>query len=296
MGDASGTVSARWLRPGVRFMVASALAFSAMNALVKVVGTRIPSQEIVFSRALVSVLLTVVLLARAGVPFFGENKPLLVLRGVFGFCGLSCVFFAVTRLPLAEATVLTYLHPVFTALLAAIFLREPIGRGVTIGAVFSLAGMLLVAKPAALFGASAPLDALATAAAVAGAFFAGCAYVCVRKLGATEHPLVIVLYFPLVAVLTAPATVPLMAEEAVWPSGPEWLWLLGVGVCAQVGQVALTRGMQHEPAGRATALSYLQIVFAGMWGIALFGEVPDGLTLAGAALIIAGAFVAGRRG
>ena len=58
----------------------------------------------------------------------------------------------------------------------------------------------------------------------AGAFFAGCAYVCVRKLGATEHPLVIVLYFPLVALLAAPVTVPFMAEAAVWPIGSEWLW------------------------------------------------------------------------
>lgn len=276
-------------------MVGSALAFSATNALVKLVGTRIPSQEIVFARALVSVVLSLFLLGRAGVPFLGANKPLLILRGIFGFGGLSCVFFAVTRLPLAEATVLTYLHPLFTALLAAIFLKEPVGRGVAVGVVLSLAGMLLVAKPAALFGAPSSLDGPAVAAAVAGAFLAGCAYVCVRKLGATEHPLVIVLYFPLVAVLCAPATLPLMADRAVWPAGGEWLWLLGVGVCAQVGQVALTRGMQHEPAGRATALSYLQVVFAAGWGIAFFGEIPDAATAAGSGLILVGAFAAGRR-
>ncbi len=287
--------ASNWLRPGVRFMIASALAFSVMNALVKVVGARIPSQEIVFSRALVSVLLTVVMLARIGVPFFGENKPLLLLRGIFGFCGLSCVFFAVTRLPLAEATVLTYLHPVFTAILAAIFLKEPVGRSVVVGVSISLAGMLCVARPAFLFGGGSSLDGIAMLAAVAGAFFAGCAYVCVRKLGATEHPLVIVLYFPMVAVLTAPATVPLMAEQAVWPTGLEWLWLFGVGACAQVGQVALTRGMQHEPAGRATALSYLQVVFAAVWGIAFFDELPDGATALGAALILLGAFAASRR-
>lgn len=286
--------TASWLRPGVRFMVLSALAFSVMNALVKGVGTRIPSQEIVFARALVSVVLTVVMLAQLRVPMLGENKALLLLRGIFGFCGLSCVFFAVTRLPLAEATVLTYLHPVFTAILAAIFLKERVGRGVAVGVGFSLIGMLFVAKPAILFGTASSLDGVAMLAAVAGAFFAGCAYVCVRKLGATEHPLVIVLYFPMVAVLTAPATVPLMAEQAVWPTGVEWLWLFGVGVFAQIGQVALTRGMQHEPAGRATALSYLQVIFAAIWGIAFFGELPDAATALGAGLILVGAFTAGR--
>jgi drug/metabolite transporter (DMT)-like permease len=276
-------------------MILSALAFSVMNALVKGVGTRIPSQEIVFARALVSVVLTLVMLARIQVPIFGENKVLLLLRGIFGFCGLSCVFFAVTRLPLAEATLLTYLHPVFTAILAAIFLKERVGRGVAMGVGLSLLGMLFVAKPTFLFGGSSNLDGVAMLAAVAGAFFAGCAYVCVRKLGATEHPLVIVLYFPMVAVLSAPATVPLMADQAVWPMGLEWLFLLGVGVAAQVGQVALTRGMQHEPAGRATALSYLQVVFAAVWGAAFFGELPDAATAIGAGFILVGAFAAGRR-
>lgn len=284
------------LRPGIRFMIASALAFSVMNALVKLVGDRIPSQEIVFARALISVGLSVWLLRRASVPMLGENKPLLLLRGIFGFCGLSSVFFAVTRLPLAEATTLTYLHPIFTALLASLFLGERVGRGIWWGIPLSLAGMLLVAKPAFLFGdlGGEPLDRVAVAAAVAGAFFAGCAYVCVRKLGRREHPLVIVLYFPLVTVLTAPATIPLMAEGAVWPAGFEWAALLGVGIAAQIGQVALTRGMQHEPAGRATALSYLQVVFAAAWGFLFFGEQPDLASGAGALLILGGAFVAGR--
>lgn len=287
------------LRPGVRFMIGSALAFSVMNALVKSVGGRLPSQEIVFARSLVALVLSALLLWRAGVPMLGHDKPLLLLRGVFGFCGLSAIFFAVTRLPLAEATTLTYLHPVFTAVLAALFLREPIGRGVWFGIPLSFAGIVLVAKPGFLFGAAGggaatSLDPVATAAAVAGAFFAGCAYVCVRKLGRREHPLVIVLYFPLVTVVSAPATVPLMSEGAVWPAGMDWLALLGVGIAAQVGQVALTRGMQHEPAGRATALSYLQVVFAAGLGFTFFSERPDALSVVGAALILLGAFAAGR--
>ncbi len=67
------------------------------------------------------------------------------------------------------------------------------------------------------------------------------------------------------------------------------------GQIAQVGQIALTRGMQHEPAGRATALSYLQVVFAAVWGIVFFGELPDAATFVGAGFILVGAFTAGRR-
>ena len=277
-------------------MVASALAFSVMTVCVKLAGERLPSQEIVLARALISLVLSIGLLRRAGVPLWGTRRPLLVLRGLFGFAGLSCVFYSVTHLPLAEATVLQYLHPLFTAGLAALILGEAIGRGVALGTALSLLGVVLVMQPAGLFGgaeAADGLDPFGVGVAILGAFFSACAYVCVRRLSQSEHPLVIVLYFPLV---TVPATLPSVAGRFVWPEGFDWLWLLGVGVFAQLGQVALTRGMQLEPAGRATALSYLQVVFAASWGVLFFSEWPGSGAILGAALVLAGAFAAGRRG
>lgn len=118
------------MRPGVRYMLLSALAFGAMTACVKWTSVRIPVAEIVFARALVSLVLSWLLLRRGGGSLLGRRRWLLLLRGLFGFAGLHCVFFAVSRLPLAEATVLQYLHPVFTAVLAALVLREAPGRGV----------------------------------------------------------------------------------------------------------------------------------------------------------------------
>lgn len=279
-------------RPGVRFMLLSALAFSAMTACVKWSSVRIPTAEIVFVRAVISLALSGLLLWRAGVPWLGQNRRLLLVRGLFGFLGLHCVFYAVGRLPLAEATVLQYLHPVFTALLAGIVLAEAVGRSLWLGIGFSLAGVLLVTQPAALVGQGGGLDSWAVAVAVAGAFFSACAYVVVRRLATREDPLVIVLYFPLV---TVPATLPAVIADPVWPVGADWVALLGVGVFAQIGQVALTHGMRHETAGRATALSYMQVVFAALFGLALFGEQPGLGTLLGAALIVVGSLLAGRR-
>jgi drug/metabolite transporter (DMT)-like permease len=270
-------------------MVASALCFSVMTALVKAAGQRLPSQEIVLARAAVALVLSWLLLRRAGVAPWGTRRGLLLLRGTFGFLGLTCVFYAVTHLPIAEATVIQYLHPVFTALLAAPFLGERAGRALVGGVALSLLGVAAVARPDALLAGAAGLDPMALAAAVGGAFFSGCAYVTVRKLSATEHPLVIVLYFPLVA---TPASIPAVLPVFVMPRGLEWLLLLGVGVFTQLGQVAITRGLQHEPAGRATALSYLQVPFAALWGVLFFAEVPDVWTLCGAALILGGTLLA----
>ncbi len=278
---------------GAHFMLASAVAFTGMTAAAKVVGARLPVFEVVFVRAALSVLATLWLLRRARVPALGSRRPLLFLRGVFGFFGVSCSFYAVIHLPLAEATLLQFTHPLFTVALAALVLGERIERGVLLGVPLAVLGVLAVVRPAALFGGvSAPLDPVAAGVALAGAFFAADAYVSVRHLARTgEHPLAIVLSFPLVTVVIA---LPLLLRDFVWPRGAEWLWLLATGAFAQVGQMCLTRGIQLLPASRATVFSYTQIVFAAGAGALLFGERPDAWTLAGGALVLGGAWLASR--
>ena len=268
-------------------MVLSAFAFSLMTVFVKLAGKRLPWQELVLARAAVTLVLSYAWLRFAKVPPFGNHRALLIVRGAFGFMGLSSVYYAVTHLPLAEATVIQYLYPPLTATLASLFLRERLERSVWVSMVLGLTGLLLVAQPAALFGGiAAPLDAGGLFAAFLGAFFSACAYVTVRTLGQGEHPLVIVFYFPLVAL---PASLATVGTNVLWPEGVEWCWLLLLGLCTQVGQVSVTRGFASAAAGRMAAYSYVQVLFSGLWGALLFSERPTPLSLAGALLIIAGA-------
>lgn len=259
-----------------------------MSLFVKLAGERIPAHELVTARAVVSLVLSYFILKKMGIPIWGNRKGLLFARGLVGFFALICVYYALTVLPLAEATVIQYLHPIFTALIAMFFLGERPGYAVIVCIVLSFAGLLLVARPPFLFdGQAASWGFLAVTAAVLGAFGSGVAYTLVRKLSATEDPLVIVFYFPLVAL---PGTLPFLMHEAVWPHGIEWIYLLGIGVFTQIGQVALTKGIQLEPAARATSFSYFQVVFATIWGVLFFAEIPPLWTLAGALLIVAGTF------
>lgn len=272
--------------PGAPAMLASALSFSLMSLMVKLLGERLPVQEIVFFRAIISLALSWYFLRRAKTSVWGKNRRLLLLRGLFGYLGLSCFFYAVTGLPLAEVTVLQYLHPVFTAVLAALILREKAGAVLWISIATSLVGVVLVTRPPWLFDATeGQLPLLPTLAAIAGALLSAAAYTTVRHLSRREHPLVIVFYFPMVAV---PASVPAFATNAVLPAGSEWLLILGIGVTAQVGQIMLTRGLRLEPAGRATALSYCQVLFAGVLGWWCFGNKPDLLTCVGAGFVLVG--------
>ncbi|HUE77937.1 MAG TPA: DMT family transporter, partial [Longimicrobiales bacterium] len=278
---------------GLRYMATGAFFFSVMSLLVKLAGRGVPSQEIVFARSLIMTVLSFALLRRQGIAPLGRQRGLLIVRGLFGFAALSCFYYAIVHLPLADATVIQYTNPVFTALLAAVLLSERL-RLREVGLVLvSLAGVVLMARPAFLFGGvSERLDMVAAGIALLGAVLSAGAYVTVRRLGATEDPLVIVFYF---AALSTIGSLPLTAMDAVMPTAAEWAALAGIGVLTQFGQVLMTKGLRAEAAGRAMAVGYMQIVFAAIWGALFFAEFPDLWGFAGALLIVAGTFGIARR-
>lgn len=272
-------------------MAASAFFFSVMSVLVKLAGRRLPSQEIVLARSAISMGLSLWMLRRAGVSPWGRRRGLLLVRGVLGFAALSCFFYALVHLPLADATVIQYTNPAFTALIAVWALGERIGVREGVAVLASLTGVVLIARPSFLFDGAAPLDPLAVGVALAGAVLSAAAYVTVRRLGASEHPLVIVFYF---AWISTVGSVPLALPSALWPTPVEWALLLGVGIATQLGQVYLTNGLRLERAGRAMTAAYLQILFAAAWGVAFFDEVPGRWSAAGALLIIGGTYLVAR--
>ncbi len=269
-------------------MAAAALAFSAMSALVKEAETRLPTAEIVCARAAITLALSWLMLRRARLSPWGTRRGALVLRGSLGFVALGCYYWTLGRLPLAEAATVHHTAPIWTALLAWLLLREQVSRAVAVALAMGMGGVVLVARPGA---AGLDLDAVGLTVALVGAVCSAAAYVTVRRLAATEHPLVIVFYFPLVAL---PASIVWAAPQWVTPTAVEWLLLAGVGITTQAGQVCLTYGLAREPAGRAMAVGYLQVVFAVALGALLFAERPPWTTLAGAALIIAGTAAAAR--
>lgn len=265
-------------------MAASAFFFSLMGVCVKVLGARLPSNEIVLARSLLLLVFAWVMIRRARVNPWGNNKKLLFVRGFAGFVALSCFYYALTELPLADATLIMYINPVFTGILAAIFLKESIGWPDIVGIALSLVGVVLVAQPSFLFGGDARLNLFAVGVGITGAVLSALAYVSVRKLRETDHGLTIVFWFPLVA---TPLSVPFAVPGFLMPTGWEWPLLLALGVVTFIAQLTMTRGLRLEPAGRAASISYLQVVFAFVWGMVFFNEFPGALSVAGAVLILA---------
>jgi drug/metabolite transporter (DMT)-like permease len=290
-GEGGGESVTEAFSRGIRYAAAGAFSFSVMSAFAKLVGGRIPTQEIVLARALVVVPLSLANLRRRGLSPWGTERGLLLLRGLFGYGALSCFFWAVMRLPLADTTVIHFTNPVFTAFLAALFLGEILGGREILLALTALGGVVLVARPGFLFGEVSALDPVAVGVALSGAILAAGAYVTARRLTRTHDPMVIVFAFAVVMLAgSLPATIPVF----VLPQGREWVFLLVMALASYAGQVFVTRALQTEKAGRVMAVGYLQIVFAAVWGLVLFREIPDLWTATGAGVIIASTFLLGR--
>lgn len=165
-------------------MLLSALGFSLMAACVKAVSQYdIPVLEIVAARAIVSLVISYLDVKRKRISVWGENKTLLIARGAAGFVALLCGYFAMTTLPLAEATMLKHLSPIFTALMALLFLKEQIQRSTMLCIVLSIIGLVIMVKPDLIFSSTVDeLPLTSVIVALSGSLVAAVAYVIVRRL------------------------------------------------------------------------------------------------------------------
>lgn len=264
---------------GLVLMVVSAAAFALMGAFAKYFLPDTPTQAVVFSRGVLMTTLCVTMARRKGVPILGHRPGMLLLRGLLGYAALSCYFFSVQRLPLGDAVLLQYSHPVFVAAVAPFLLSERTERGHWTMIAVALAGVALIVGP----GGELRGEALV---GLCGAALSGMAYMTVRQLARTEHPLTILVWFPL-ATLPGSFIATLLAGRAAIPRGPrEVVGHLVVFASAMVGQFALTEGLARAGAARATAVSMTGPVFGLLFGFLLFGTQPSFYSVAGTALVV----------
>jgi drug/metabolite transporter (DMT)-like permease len=273
----------------VWYMLISALGFALMAACVKEVsGLGIPVLEIVAARAIVSGFISYADIKRKKISIWGHNKALLIARGTVGSFALMFVYYAVTTLPLAEATVLQYLHPVFTAVLALYFLKETMQRSTIACIVISLLGLFVMIQPNLQIDSNMQYAWLSIGAGVLGAFGSAVAYIIIKKLTKTDDSSVIIFYFPLVAF---PISMIMLGSGFVVPSLAATGLLILIGIFTQVGQVGLTKALHCADANKATAYAYVQVLFSVFIGWAYFSEVPVVTTIIGGGLIMVGALV-----
>jgi drug/metabolite transporter (DMT)-like permease len=268
------------MRLQVRAALILALAvscFSAMSALGKLAGQQVPSIEIVFFRSLVGTPIILVMALRRRASLLGRRKGLLLVRSVSGTLAMLGFFYALTQIPVADAVLLNQTAPVFVLPMAAFYLGERITWRHVVLALTALVGAALVIKP------SFDVVNVPGLVALGSAFFVAIAYVSIRKLTATEHPLTIVLWFTALSTL---ATAPPAFADFVVPSPEAAAALVGVGVFGAVGQLLMTQAYAYGEAGRLAVIGSLGAVLGAGWDLVLWDHAPDLMTAAGGVLVI----------
>lgn len=276
-------------------MLASTALFTIMGALVKLASERIPFFEIMFFRSILAlpVVLLIVLRMGGGASLATQRFPQHVLRAMTGTAAMSCSFFALTVLPLAEQTALTFTTPLFVTLLAIPLLGEKVGIH-RFGAVgLGFVGILVIALgKGAFMGPMEPWIIFGMVVAVGHGVFSAATTLLVRSLSATERSTTIVLWQSILMTGFTACTLPF-----VWvtPSGQEWLLLLAIGLIGGVAQVMLTEAFASAQVSSLGAYSYTGILWAVGLGWIFFGEQPGVATFLGSGLIVLAALYIMRR-
>lgn len=266
------------LSQGVRYMLMATFTFTLMKVCVKLVP-HIPAIEIILFRSVISMAISLYFLTRQRVVVWGNNKPVLIGRGLAGATALVIYFSLLQQIPLATASTLQYLAPIFTAVLGIFIVGEKVKNVQWIFFAMSFAGILVIQ------GFDPRISFIHVVMGITASLFMGLAYNFIRKLKTDEHPLVIIFYFPLVML-------PISAiwSSFVWvqPVGWDWLVLILVGISTQIAQFFMTKAYQQEELNKISILTYVGIIYSLLFGYFLFDENYNLITYGGMALVLSG--------
>lgn len=276
-------------------MLAATALFTFMGMLVKLASPNLHFLQLMFFRSALALPVVLLIVARRkdGALLRSRRLPQHVLRAATGTMAMSCSFYALTVLPLAEQTALTFTTPLFVTLLAIPFLGERVGPWRFGAVVVGFLGIVVIALGKGAFQSEVDVRiALGMSVAVLHGVFSAATTLLVRSLSSTERSTTIVLWQSLLMTGFTALTLPF-----VWvtPTGGEMLLLLGIGLVGGVAQVLLTEAYASAQVSALGAFSYTGILWAILLGWLAFGDQPGWMTLAGAALIVAASLTIMRR-
>ena len=273
---------------GALFVMGSSLTFAVLGALVKIVSSSLANEMVVFFRNLCALLFILPWIGYSQLP--GGIKTayfrLHLLRSASGLGAMYCFFYAIAHLQLSEAFLLAATAPLFIPLIAYIWIREPVSRKLR-GAIFvGFIGIVLILKPG--IGVFQPVAIVGLAAGA----FAALAMVSIRRMSASEPTIRIVFYFTVLGTLIS--AVPLVWSWQL-PEPKIWWFLILIGLLAAIGQFLLTKGYGLAPAAQVGPFTYVNVVFATLFGWLFWEESLDAFTWIGAFLICIAGIVAAHR-
>ena len=265
-------------------MLLAVFCVTIMSVQAKLIGIEYNAVQITFARAIVVLILLMPFIYKlGGLNFLKTKKPFLhFFRGLAGLIGNVMFFLAFQRLPVADVTVISQAVPIFSCILAIIFLGETIGwrrwTAITIGFL----GVIIAINPSVNI-------AVASLYALGGTLMWSITIIFLRLLGSTEHPVKTVFYFMLVSVLITSIFQPFLWKE---PSFEVILLFIGIGIAAFLTQLLMTYALQKAPASIVSPFNYTGIIWAIIFDYIIWNAHPMFATIFGGIIItISGIYI-----
>ena len=267
---------------GIVLKLGSVVLFAGMALCVKLLGHDIPIGQTIFVRGLISALVL------ATIAWHTEGLHLLTtrnwrshaLRSLSGTVSMFCLFAALTMIPLADVTAISFTSPMFVTVLAMLFLGEHIHRFRWTALGVGFLGVLVMIGPHLSFAGNSTLGALT---ALGAAMFSAIAMIFLRKMSGGEHAVTITFYFSLTFTACAALT---SLKGWPTPTALQWWFIILAGLFGVFGQILLTYAYRYAEASTVAPLDYTNMVMAVILGYLFFDEIPSLSIWIGAPLVV----------
>ena len=289
-GTAVSSTDTHHHRPvlGASFKLLSVVFLSSMAACVKHIGSEIPTGQLIFVRGLISLVVLALIAWRVeGLHLLKTQNPRSHgLRSLAGTASMFCWLTALTLIPLADFTAISFTSPMFLTVLAMVLLGERIHVYRWTALVMGFVGVLITIGPHLTFGG----QSFGVLVAFGAAIFSALAMLFLRSMSGRggEHAITITFYFSATSMICGAAT-----AVAGWPmpTGEQWLFIVLVGLFGVFGQLMLTYSYRYAEVSTIAPLDYVNLLFAVAFGYYFFAEVPHWSMWIGAPLVIAAGLV-----
>jgi len=263
----------------VRYMLLSTALFGMMNTLIKNL-IDYPTFELIFFRSVTSLIIAYGYLKRFNIPIWGDQKTLLISRGLVGSTSMVLFFLSVNYISLGSAVTLRYVSPLFAAFLAIFLLNEKIRPIQWLFFTITFAGVALIK------GFDSTVSVLGFSIAILSAFFSAGVYIILNKIGHGDHSVVVVFYFMLIA--TVVGAVGIGFTGWISPVLADYPSLFMLGVFGFFGQLYMTKAFRSYEANMIAPFKYVEVFFTLSIGVLVFEETYTFFSLLGIFLIISG--------
>jgi drug/metabolite transporter (DMT)-like permease len=267
---------------GVLWMLGAVLSFAAMAIAVRELQKHMGSFEIVFLRSVVMLGLGAILVSRAGLAVLRTHRiGAHFSRNLIHLLGQILWVYSIGALTLATVFAIEFTMPVWTAILAALFLHERLTPPRLVQLVLGLVGVLIILRPGV--GTFHP----AAVAMIIGSLCYASSFVFTKRLSSTDSALAILFWM---SVIQAPISLALAIPQWVTPPAADLPWILGVGAGAFFAHYCMTRSMMLVDATVAVPIDFIRLPLIAVVGAVFYNEPFDPMVIVGAAVIFAGTY------